>query len=50
MVFLRRASLEVDNLAQDICREFGRDDDANEWRKSTKEAGKDKDFYRNLES
>ena len=32
------------------CREFGHHDDANVWRKSTKEADKDKILYCNLES
>ena len=31
-----------------ICCEFGRGDDANAWRKSTKEADKDKDFLLQL--
>ena len=38
------------NSALCICREFGHGDDANTWRKSTKEADKDKKFYCNLES
>ena len=33
-----------------ICREFGCRDDANAWRKLTKEADKHKIFYCNLES
>ena len=35
-------------LSPDICREFGHGDDANAWRKSTKEADKDKDFLLQL--
>ena len=34
----------------DTCHEFGHGDDANAWRKSTKEAEKTKIFYCNLES
>jgi len=33
-----------------LCREFDRRDDANAWRKSTKEVDKHKIFYYNLES
>ena len=36
------------NSALCICREFGHGDDANTWRKSTKEADKDKDFLLQL--
>ena len=38
------------NKVLDFCHEFGHGDDSNEWKKSTKEAYKDKDFYCNLES
>ena len=38
------------NKVLDFCHEFGHGDDSNEWKKSTKEAYNDKDFYCNLES
>ena len=36
--------IELDKRVLDICHEFGHGDDANAWRKSNKEADKDKFF------
>ena len=47
---ISRNSKENGRCSLGSCCEFGRRDDANAWRKSTKEADNTQNFYGNLES